>query len=43
MSFSGRDLFQFNPDWADALDDDDDGAMEEYEREDDSDEIMEDE
>ncbi|KAL3894735.1 MAG: hypothetical protein SGCHY_005105 [Lobulomycetales sp.] len=43
VSFSGRDLFQFNPDWADALDDDDDGAMEEYEREDDSDEIMEDE
>ncbi|KAI8834924.1 hypothetical protein BJ741DRAFT_608649 [Chytriomyces cf. hyalinus JEL632] len=34
MAFSGKELFDFNPDWAVAGDEDDDGAMDIYERED---------
>ncbi|KAJ3043080.1 hypothetical protein HK097_001823, partial [Rhizophlyctis rosea] len=38
MSFSGRELFDFNPDWAEGDMDDDEGAMDEYIREESEDE-----
>ncbi|RKO97117.1 hypothetical protein CXG81DRAFT_6502, partial [Caulochytrium protostelioides] len=38
MAFSGKELFDFNPDWAVGADDDDDGAMDVYQREASSDE-----
>ena len=38
MSFSGRELFDFNPDWAEGDLDDDEGAMDEYIREESEDE-----
>ncbi|KAI8618844.1 hypothetical protein BC830DRAFT_1061015 [Chytriomyces sp. MP71] len=34
MAFSGKELFDFNPDWAVAGDEEEDGAMDFYERED---------
>jgi hypothetical protein len=39
LNFSGRELFHFNPDWSNAVDDDD-GAMDMYEREESGDEEM---
>ncbi|KND04459.1 uncharacterized protein SPPG_00188 [Spizellomyces punctatus DAOM BR117] len=38
MTFSGRELFDFNPEWAIGDQDDEDGAMEEYLRDDSGDE-----
>ncbi|KAJ1543644.1 hypothetical protein HK096_008307 [Nowakowskiella sp. JEL0078] len=33
ITFSGKELFEFNPDWAEGNDDDDEGVMDVYERE----------
>jgi hypothetical protein len=39
LNFSGRELFHFNPDWSNAVEDDD-GAMDMYEREESDNEEM---
>ncbi|KAJ1567758.1 hypothetical protein HK096_008775 [Nowakowskiella sp. JEL0078] len=33
ITFSGKELFEFNPDWAEGIDDEDEGVMDIYERE----------